>query len=615
MKLIKNIHWLFLFLATSLISCEKDETENLQNENTTNVPEGYVKVSFWGEDAATRAASSGPSSRIKHLQFLLYKLDGGAYKLDKSNSKVLFSNQSSVNWPLEDKHLQTMMLPINNSYKVVFLGNVDKSVFGQTDEVLTGVEADANFDAARIHAPSVAFSDNTMYHLGVSEFNTNSEEGTSKNINILLQRIVSRTVLATYGISDGMDTNTGEPRSNYASKYFYSLLDNEHPLTIKDVVFGVEGALGKQFLELLKKDIIFPVAYMLKKNGKLPADKNFAKWYSSVENDDTFWAKYIPAYMADAMYTGNESDVKSDMQSFMNTQSTESFFGNDSGSGEQSTQVSGFMEELFNKGTAFQEMTAKVRTTDVRDFNGTVMDGTGSYTLTKRVVATQLKLEQNGKGFMTTWRGLQIDNVNIALKGDMPETIDFNLAITGKSSGKTLKVGLSAADNAEEKDRSLSIALLGDKSGIIKFDFTTITKEDGTSIPLSGTYVATEQGLLPNKSQTLKLTPVNLNLGNKVTANTSKICFSYGSLLGAVSKLPEISQNSLYSMREYVFKPALMAAYGLIKKDSRYIDLEDEKGYLYSSFLGTKAPQYCIDFQIPDFSNDNFTGDLEWQIN
>ena len=185
MKLIKNIGWSFLFLLVSLVSCDKAETERIHELPDTDIPEGYMRVTFPAEKLETRAVN-GQDGRISHLRYLVYKKgDQTTYKLYKND--VVFNNSSGtkVNWPYADL---SIYLPINSDYKVVFLGNVDKSLFkDQTGELLTGAEVGTNsYEDARIVAPSVSFNEGThnLYYWANCSFNTNVEENADKTMTI-----------------------------------------------------------------------------------------------------------------------------------------------------------------------------------------------------------------------------------------------------------------------------------------------------------------------------------------------------------------------------------------------------------------------------------------------
>lgn len=193
---------IFLFTA-----CEKDELTTQRPDNNGSdikdeypinpedtagivIPEGYMLAVFPGhESIETRAAVNGADSRISQLQYLIYKKDeAGTYR--RYMRQVVFNDGGVKTWPY---HPETVLLPNTGEFRVVFLGNVDESLFGQTTEVLTGVDPDASYSDARIILPGKEFGDNNMYYMGQADF-ADSDATADKvvKVPILLQRLVSR---------------------------------------------------------------------------------------------------------------------------------------------------------------------------------------------------------------------------------------------------------------------------------------------------------------------------------------------------------------------------------------------------------------------------------------
>ena len=178
---MRKINYIFaLLLCFFLFSCEKEEfssADNNQNdedefyinpEDTAGIviPDGYSLVVFPDSKAMTRA--TGDETRVQHLQYIIYQDNGdGNYIQYRANDKV---NQDLSSWPI--KAIVTS-LPKGKSYKVVFLGNVDKSAFGvnQTTDVLIGTGKGTNYTDARIVLPIVEFSDNNMFFYAKADFN------------------------------------------------------------------------------------------------------------------------------------------------------------------------------------------------------------------------------------------------------------------------------------------------------------------------------------------------------------------------------------------------------------------------------------------------------------
>lgn len=179
----------FLFLFAG---CSKDvdefpvapPAEKPSGEATTELPDGYFEVTFATGDAASRAAISGPDSRVSRLRYLIYDSQGNFVK-----ERAVITASGSSTWPLPAVK-DTLR---KGSYTAVFLANVDNSLFpftpmtGSTQvptEVL--VNYTGNMANARIVLPQAQFSGTTEYYWSKVTFSDSSAAPT-----ILLQRIIS----------------------------------------------------------------------------------------------------------------------------------------------------------------------------------------------------------------------------------------------------------------------------------------------------------------------------------------------------------------------------------------------------------------------------------------
>lgn len=251
---MKRINYILLILISTVFSsCEKETLGVLMDEKDKNynniyvnpadtagivVPEGYSMVIMGESQTGTRAVN-GASDRISHLQYLLYeRQDDGIYKL--YNKMVVFNSAGSKNWPYD---AQIEILPKGKSWKVVFLGNMSKSLFGayQTEEVLTGVDDNANYDDARIHLPQVEFAAQTMFHLAENDFTTHNGDATVE-VPITLKRIVSRHDIYQEGSND------------MVTYYTETLKDKLY----NDIFIGNESVFRYQLKETVLKEIIWP---------------------------------------------------------------------------------------------------------------------------------------------------------------------------------------------------------------------------------------------------------------------------------------------------------------------------------------------------------------------
>lgn len=181
----------FAFILAATASCDKDEpaapttpaTENQDKSGATDtsVPEGYFVARFATD---TRAAVNEMNTRIQHLRYIIFKQADGTFVKEQT----IAINRGGQQWPMG---VITDTLPLG-SYKVVFLGNADNSLFtydgaGEFD-VLTGYTE--GYSAARISLPPIEFTDNTEYYMAQAEFSNITPASV-----ILLQRIVTNLEL------------------------------------------------------------------------------------------------------------------------------------------------------------------------------------------------------------------------------------------------------------------------------------------------------------------------------------------------------------------------------------------------------------------------------------
>lgn len=215
---MKSLHYIIGFLVCALFfSCEAEEiiregekeqitpeedgTYLINPEDTAGivVPEGYRLVLFPGVKKQTRANATGTNTQVKHLQYLIYQKDGvGTYKQIKQT--VLSKPES---WPSK---VPAIPLEENKEYRVVFLGNIDKSLFGstQTEDLLTGVGEGTNYADARIHLPQVEFDDTNLFYMANSTFDTKAGSITDNSVYvpITLKRIVNKVEICKEPLKD-----------------------------------------------------------------------------------------------------------------------------------------------------------------------------------------------------------------------------------------------------------------------------------------------------------------------------------------------------------------------------------------------------------------------------
>ena len=240
-----------ILLSFVLFSCEKEELaidngefpeDNeyfINPEDTAGiiVPKGYSLVMFPGSQLMTRATTN--DHRITHLQYIIYQKDDAGNYIQFEPNKTVQGDLTS--WPLK---VIARVLPEGKDYKVVFLGNVNKTTLNTTSEVLTGTGKGSNYNDARILLPRVEFTATNMYYMASSEFTTDM----TKYVPITLKRIVSRNDITKEGLfgkyAEGVTSESG-----YKSAYWKQLVETK----LRECIFtGEKSAFKYQLAEALK---------------------------------------------------------------------------------------------------------------------------------------------------------------------------------------------------------------------------------------------------------------------------------------------------------------------------------------------------------------------------
>ncbi len=172
---------LFLLLCLSLVACthgpDSDDTD--LSTPSIGVPDGYFVATFTSTsstDPVTREAVTGPDARISDLRYLIF-LETGEFVKEK---RVTTPADGVQTWPLPVIR-DTLA---RGSYRVVFLGNMEPSLFNGS-EVLTGYRD--GFANTRIHLPQYEFTDNTEFYMAQATFSD-----VLPTAEILLQRIIAK---------------------------------------------------------------------------------------------------------------------------------------------------------------------------------------------------------------------------------------------------------------------------------------------------------------------------------------------------------------------------------------------------------------------------------------
>ncbi len=597
MKCIKHIGWTLLLLAAAFTSCDKQESEDMQNMPGMDIPAGYMKVTFPAEKPETRAVD-GDDKRISHLRCLVYKKDEAqTYRLLSNDVLFEHSGGTSVHWPYT---AFSIYVPKDADYKVVFLGNVDKSLFeGQTEDLLSGVESDAVYEDASIIAPAAGFdeSKHNLYYWAGCSFNTTPQGPDNNNMTVsaTLKRIVSRCRLSGYGIKEG--TKELGPQNRYSSWFYYSLL-NEDGL-LGEQVFGATGKMGDCFLDILKTDIIYPIAYMLNTNGSLETSSAAGQWYNSVGGKN---------YDFDGRWPNPNS-----IRNFLNENAKQSRYKDEKGKALNQF-INDLLDENDSKGYR-KKMIVTIKENDVTNLELNKK----TYSYAKEKTAERLNTAQSGNEagkFLTTWENMfggsysmdiALDCKNVPLKLGL----DLQVKERADTYNPTWKVTLSSASNSRNEenkynDKMLNLYFLGDKESNATFGFSSLKLTETMPVyALPSTGFSLGGTMQPNKSLDYRTVPKNIRLGENVTDSKVKICFIYGKLIDAIEEVGWPVSFDRMNIRA-VFTEALGSVSGL----DWAVELDDDHGRLTKS---DNTSQAGFDFYIPDFSPSNLTGELEWE--
>lgn len=597
MKQIQNIGRVLLsLLMLGLVSCNQNEMNELgnpNNKNGTEVPEGYMLVSFPIQDeVSTRAElnpETGTQKRIQHLQYLLYKKpDGGsdtdvsAWVLEKKG--LVSENESGIYFP----YSFALPLPIDNRYKIVFLANVSEGLFkGQQagNALLENTEVgQSTYSQTTINAPDEAFGENNMYYLAGAEFDThkNGNESTKDVTGICLQRMVSRSLLTTYGIQGNYDVS----ETSYEKRYYSSLLGED--AMIGKIVFAndINSALGKQFHQLIMEDIVYPFAYLLNKNKFL--DGEMLTWFNS--SVEVFRQRYTDRGFSYDNIVKNLENLATEASDF--TQQ------------ERAAVLQSFILSLKENSADkdyIGKMLAVVKSKDIRDVTQP-SESKGSFTIAKQKTLEQLRSDQRNGGLFGVWS--KNDNmmlkVTARLNGKVPTAVDLNLNVKEESESFSREIALAKSTDTE--DSSLPIVLLAGKNDNHTFGLQALDNSEGLR-PMPDGVIIDGEFLRPNISKTYRVTPTSIQWDGAVKDNMSqKVIMAYGSL---INEIGDLSTNFSQSLLETDIRYALSSVYSLQRNQ---IDFTRKDGRLTAT-----TPPVGFTFNIPDFSSAHLTGTLIWK--
>ena len=194
--------YIYLMMAGAflLASCNNEDTPLQAGQDSDapamNLPEGTFVVDY--TVSTDGAASRSANGMISSLDYLLYEsTDGSTYRLTKRVEIPDISTDTA--WPLTRANMTWAQrealkdtLNTSNSYKAVFVANAKHDLWDE--DVLTGVDDNANFNEARLNLPSKPFDESNMYFMDVVEINENRNQADKSSLNkqILLERVINK---------------------------------------------------------------------------------------------------------------------------------------------------------------------------------------------------------------------------------------------------------------------------------------------------------------------------------------------------------------------------------------------------------------------------------------
>lgn len=215
-----------LMLAACACGKEIEATSEDGNNLADALPEGTFVVDYTVSDGETSRAFEGgllANERIGSLLYLLYDSEGELVK-----ERVIPGIGESTVWPLERETMSWEQrealkdtLNAGSAYTAVFLANVEKSLFGdtQTDELLQDKDY---LNTAKLYLPQTPFTDSNMYYLWKEELSYAKPEGGSDDsrdnplsMNITLKRLVSRIDMQRIEIANEYDAVKAGMATNF----------------------------------------------------------------------------------------------------------------------------------------------------------------------------------------------------------------------------------------------------------------------------------------------------------------------------------------------------------------------------------------------------------------
>lgn len=590
--------------CAGLTSCSEDvffETEGQGNNSvgsetdTTQVPEGYMRVSFVPEGMTqTRANHKGPGTDIFHVQYFLYNNDGSLNRNDVVLDKMptVDPNQAPV-WPLEEGK-RTLTLKRGATYRIVYLANVatPKTIESESSSTAGLLSGTDTYATARITAPENGFTEQTMYYIFNHEFTTPTDQSTLE-IPVVLRRLVSRHIISGYGISGDLNQLPG---SSYEDKYYESLLQEDHPLGLgKQLFSGRESIMGKAFYNQLVYDFIFPSVFLLEKENR---SETLQTWLE--EHEQKCWDMY-------------EADGKSreQIERSWNGNKTYCYWYDNPMDKEQPKVLVALLEALIsNKDNCVDKVLDAMKTADLKKViknetggAGWLPTGTGMYTqLHNKLVANLKDVVKNNP--LAPWKpDIEFD---VQLK-DVPKTIGFDLATITPQTPAQSKVTTQIGENGEP---NLTFLLLGTKDQKYSFGCNQLTTESGVMLPqeeLPGTH------LLPNVSTTYKVSIDGELTLNGSTGEKATVYISYQTMIETLQKMNLTGSYDVDKWRKNESSSSFCPFYASALLHIPNLNYNTLENNLLGQISSLSDHQFYFEVPIPDFSKIS-SGEARWIV-
>lgn len=620
-KIMRKITYIFgLLMCIFFFSCEKEEfVTNSGNEDSGNdfyinpedtagiiVPEGYSLVIFPGNQAMTRA---GSETRIQHLQYIIYQEDESGNYIQYEANKIIKQDLSS--WPLK---AEITSLPKNHTYKVVFLGNVDKSAFGvnQTEEVLIGTGKGTNYTDARIVLPIVEFSDNNMFFHAKADFNTNA----TAYVPITLKRIVSRNDITKEGLLTAYANGVTSDKE-YKAAYLKQIVQEK----MKQSIFtGRNSTFRYQMAESVKADLIYPLIYM---GLAQESDANTLKdTYTAIGKYISEWDSYKPTNANVLKYIQDARGTYPDL--------VQAEYANNFCIRYAQYLYDTFVEEESKDNTSLEAALERIYSDNIDIKEGNFSVKSIDESVSKAIDALDASYTS---GELLPWRNIAYNSKSIVQINEampMPGSVDFDLNVDAASNqtGNKYYSMKDAPDYGSDKYISLisfgEAATSSNKLGILKISSAS---SEGTNI-----------NHVPNTSTEIISTGFNAgelhrNIRSVTTQNISNVSLINPKSLMTGDTYKQKVEVSFYNVLHYALNPTENGTSLTIGNDTQFTIenipasakgkvanlqslllnyFNNSKYTNLSSWKDSEISFPMVTFQVPDLSPSNMNVTTTW---